>query len=145
MQSQVNTLKDQQEQHLAEIAQLQSDCDQLNEMYAYINHGGTMPYMLDGEAFGKESQVIVYWNEQLGKSMLRVIELPGIKADQTYQLWADVDGKMLSLGTFDAALAINDAISMRYLDQATSLNITIEPEGGSEHPTVANLTASIAI
>jgi len=77
--------------------------------------------------------------------MLRVIELPGIQSDQTYQLWADVDGDMLSLGTFDAALAIIDAIPMDYLDRATSLNITVEPKGGSKHPTVSTLTANILI
>lgn len=133
------------EEQEAEIAQLHKDCDKLNEIYAYINHGGTMPYLLDGSAFGKESQVIVYWNEQLRQSMLKVIELPGIQADQTYQLWADVDGHMLSLGTFDAGLAVSDAIPMNYLDEATSLNITVEPKGGSEHPTVSTLAANITI
>jgi len=145
MRSQVKTHESTISEQEAEILDLRKSCDKLNEMYAYLNHGGTTPYLLDGTAFNKESQVIVYWNEDLQQSMLKVIELPGITADQTYQLWADVDGHMLSLGTFDAALAINDAIPVDYLDSASSLNITVEPEGGSEHPTIATLTASIAI
>lgn len=129
----------------AELAQLQSDCDFLNKQYAFINHTSSIPYLLDGKAFSKESQVVIYWNEQLEKSMLRVVELPAISSDQTYQLWADVEGRMLSLGTFDAGQAITDAIPMNYLSRASSLNITVESRGGSEHPTVANLTASVSI
>ena len=109
----------------------------MTQQYAFINHTGTLPFILEGTGNSPNSQVIVYWNEDLQKSMLRVLDLPAIKADQTYQLWADVEGQMLSLGTFDAGEAITDGVEMGYLAEAESLNITIEPEGGSEHPTAS--------
>ncbi len=129
----------------ADMSKLEKDYEQLNEQYAYINHSDTKPYMLDGQAFGKESQVIIYWNEILERSKLRVLELPSISSNQTYQLWADVDGQMISIGVFDPSNAIEDAIDMGYLNNASSLNITVEPTGGSQHPTIQTLTASLSI
>ena len=129
----------------ADMAKLEKDCNRLTQQYAFINHSRTTPFLLDGKAYDKESQVIVYWNEDLQKSKLRVIELPAINANQNYQLWADVDGEMLSLGIFDPGTAIVDAIDINFLANASSLNITVEPSGGSEHPNISTLTASIAI
>jgi len=145
MHNQLTNSKEILAEQKAEIVQLQSDCELLNKQYAFINHTSSIPYLLDGKSFSKNSQVVIYWNEQLEKSMLRVVELPSITSDQTYQLWADVEGEMRSLGTFDASQAITDAIPMNYLSRASSLNITVEPIGGSEHPTVSNLTASVSI
>ena len=142
MDAEANNYKKEIAEQSIEIEELRRDYDKVNEIYAYINHGGTRPYILEGKNRSNESQVIVYWNTDLRKSMLRVIDLPSIRSNETYQLWADVNGKMKSLGTFNAALAINDAIPINYLDDATSLNITVEPKGGSEHPTLSTLTAN---
>ena len=132
-------------QQTEELATLTQECEALNQQYAFLSDSNTLPFVLSGTALASESQVVVYWNEFQEKSLMRVVELPSIREDQTYQLWADVDGKMLSLGTFDAGLAVKDAIPMGYLADATSLNITVEPKGGSEHPTVSTLTASVTI
>ena len=142
MNTQVSDYKKEIVEQSAEMADLRRDYDKVNQIYAYISHGGTMPYILGGPTSTSENQVIIYWNPSLQKSMLRVIELPSIRANESFQLWADVDGEMLSLGTFDAGLAINDAIPVDYVDRATSFNITIEPKGGSDHPTLSTLTAS---
>ncbi len=124
---------------------LQDDCDQVTQTYAFLNHTHTLPIILEGTQRSPQSQVVVYWNEQLEQSMLRVVELPLIDDDQTFQLWADVEGEMLSLGVFDASNALLNPVYMEYLTNAESLNITIEPKGGSDHPTVATLTASKVI
>ena len=68
--------------------------------------------------------------------------LPKLKGDKTYQIWADVDNEMLSIGTFSNS---EELIALGYYDDATSLNITVEPKGGSDHPTLSTLTASKAI
>ena len=39
----------------------------------------------------------------------------------------------------------SDWLDIKFLPNAESLNITIEPEGGSEHPTVSRLVASANI
>lgn len=124
---------------------LHRDCDLLTKQYAFINHTNTLPVLLKGGSSEEQNQVVIYWNERLQQSMLRVIELPGLRSDETFQLWADVNGEMLSLGVFDASEAIADAIPMEYLENATSLNVTIEPKGGSDHPDVSRLTVSQVI
>lgn len=142
MQSQLGNAKMEISEYQSELEIMHRDCDKLNQQYAFLNHTNTVPILLKGTDMKPNNQVVIYWNEYLQKSMLRVIELPGLTASETYQLWADVDGKMLSLGVFDASQAITDAIPMDFLDNATSLNITIEPRGGSDHPDVSRLTAS---
>lgn len=144
-QNQISSIQDQLAFQKLELETLHRDCDALTEQYAFINATNTLPHLLEGQSESSSNQVIVYWNEELEKSLLRVVELSAIPANKTYQLWADVDGQMLSLGTFDAGLAIEDAIPMKYLANAESLNITIEPKGGSEHPTVSTLTVSKTI
>ncbi len=59
-------------------------------------------------------------------------------------MWADVDGKMINLGILKKD-ETNMPIDWKYLANAESLNVTIEPDGGSDHPTVADLVASISI
>lgn len=145
MQNDLNNSKNIIEEQLSELEILHRDCDLVTQQYAFINHTNTVPVLLEGTDQAPESQVVIYWNEALEKSMMRVVELPSIQENETYQLWADVHGEMLSLGTFDAGSAIIDAIEMKYLAEAESLNITIEPLGGSDRPTVSRLTASKAI
>lgn len=129
----------------SDMTKLEKDYDELNQQYSFINHAGTVPYLLEGKSFNKESQVIIYWNEVLQRSQLRVLQLPAISKDQTYQLWADVDGKMESLGVFDPTTAIIDAIDMKYIERASSINITVEAKGGRDHPTLEKLMASVSI
>ena len=142
MQSRINSLTNTNSELTVELDRLEQACERLSAQYAFLNDSSTIPVLLEGTSQAPESQVVVYWNEMKEQSMIKVINLPSIRADQTYQLWADVEGQMLSLGTFDAALAIVDPMPMEYLSDAESLNITIEPKGGSEHPTVSTLTAS---
>jgi anti-sigma-K factor RskA len=74
---------------------------------------------------------------------LRVNELPELPEGQCYQMWADVDGEMLSLGVLPADTT--GLIAWNFLADAESLNVTIEPEGGSDHPDVSKLVANVGI
>lgn len=121
---------------------LKANCEKLNAQFAFINHSATKPIILESLE-DNTGQAIVYCNESLDKSMIKNLNLPEISKDQTFQLWADVNGEMLSLGTFRNDS--EDMITLSYLSMATSLNITIEPLGGSSHPTLETLTASKSI
>jgi len=39
----------------------------------------------------------------------------------------------------------SDMVAMTYIADAESLNITIEPAGGSDHPTVSKLISFVSI
>ena len=128
-----------------QLAQLKIDCDRSQKQLAFLNDPNTLPVVLQGTAYAPTSEVYVYWNEKQKECLLRVAELPNIPDDKTYQLWADVKGKMISLGTFDHKEAKIGPIQMSYLSNAESLNITIEKMGGTDHPDVSTLSASMKI
>tara|TARA_R110000868_G_scaffold379114_6_gene644835 strand:- start:10 stop:186 length:177 start_codon:yes stop_codon:yes gene_type:complete len=55
-------------------------------------------------------------------------------------MWADVEGEMINMGVIGKQ---NQLLAMDYIDNAESLNVTIEPAGGNDHPTVSNLITNV--
>ena len=121
--------------------ELEENCTSISSQYAFLNDAKSLPITLS--AADSDNRVVVYWNEDQEKSLMRIVDLPQLENSETYQLWADVNGKMLDLGIFDSES--EELIAMGFYDKATSLNITIEPAGGSDHPTVSRLVLSQAI
>jgi hypothetical protein len=66
--------------------------------------------------------------------------LPDLDAEHDYQMWADVEGEMIDMGVISKSKTL---MAMAYIDHAESLNITIEPAGGNDHPTVARLVTNV--
>ncbi|MGB5273118.1 MAG: anti-sigma factor [Flavobacteriaceae bacterium] len=124
------------------LAGLENDYRQTNSKYQTINNPNVQPFLLVGNQKLPNSRAIAYVNHQTKEVLLNTKGLPKLSADKTYQLWADVDGEMIDMGILPGD---NDLVSMNYIDRAESLNITIEPAGGSEHPTVENLVANVFI
>ena len=134
---------------LAQIESIESDKLQINRLLvakdaqlSFINNTGTKKLALRGNDKASKLKLIAYWNDDLQKSLLSVIDLPSPPKGKCYQMWADVDGEMLDLGVVNIS---NGIIDWKYLENAESLNVTIEPEGGSKHPTVSNLVANINV
>lgn len=127
------------------IERLQVDCDRINQQFAYLNDPNTEAKFLTGSTFAPDSEVLIYWNKSSKQCLLKVGYLPNIDGNKTYQLWADVDGEMLSLGTFDHQRSKLEPVYLDYLDNVESLNITVEDVGGSKHPDVSTLSASVII
>ncbi|MFT5980774.1 MAG: anti-sigma-K factor RskA [Flavobacteriales bacterium] len=102
----------------------------------------TQKVILKGKVATEELVVQAFWNNQQEKALLHASNLPDLPQDKCYQLWADVDGEMVSV----AVLAESDVpVEAHFLGNASSLNITIEPAGGNDHATVATLVASITL
>jgi len=106
----------------------------------YFLHPATQNVQLEGSNKTPEALVVVYFNEEEEKALLNIINLPNPPAGKQYQLWADVDGHMENMGVFDAATF--DLQEMTFVVNASSLNITLEPLGGSKKATVEELRAS---
>ncbi len=124
------------------LAGLENDYRQTNTKYQTINNPNVQPFLLVGNQKLPNSRAIAYVNHQTKEVLLNTKGLPKLSDDKTYQLWADVDGEMIDMGILPGD---SDLVSMNYIDRAESLNITIEPAGGSEHPTVENLVANVFI
>ena len=117
------------------FATLQRDVDAINDP-------GAAKFILFGNDKAPQFAAVAYWNEEDQSSYLRVDKHPELENDEVLQLWADVHGEMVSLGVIENT---TDIVALDFKVDAESLNVTIEPAGGSEHPTVSRLVASIAI
>ncbi len=102
----------------------------------------TQKYILKGNALSPDALAVGYVNHKDRKVLLDASQLPGLTEDQDYQLWADVEGEMIDMGVVQKE---NGLLAMNYIAGAESMNLTIEPAGGSEHPTVSNLIANVYI
>ena len=119
---------------------LESRYSATQERYVSISTPGVIPLYLKGNDISPQSSMIAYINHENKSVVVNTLGLQPLDADQSYQLWADVDGKMINMGLLPQD---EEYIPVRYIDKAESLNITIEPVGGSEHPTVENLISNI--
>lgn len=108
--------------------------------FAFVSESETKTIVLGGTNIAPEAQAIVYWNEREKAACLNILKLPGLPNDKQYQIWADVKGEMIDMGLIEDA---GESIQMvNFIADAESFNITLEPKGGSEHPTVELLQAN---
>ncbi|MEL6987021.1 MAG: anti-sigma factor [Bacteroidota bacterium] len=107
-----------------------------------IHNANTERFVLSGNDKAPQFSTVAYWNTKNRKGYLKVNELPALPQNRCFQLWADVDGKMVSLGVIQNKEGL---IELPFKEKAESLNITIEQEGGSDHPDVSQLVASRVI
>ncbi len=134
----------------AQYATLQNQCDTKKEIYAQqeaewmiLADAQTQKFVIDGNDKATSLKTVAYRNAARQSAYLRIISLPTLPKEKCLQLWGDVNGEMISLKILPKAAG--QTIAIPYQPEATSLNITIEPAGGSAHPTLANLIASVAI
>lgn len=104
------------------------------QVYAFFNDSQTRAVQLRGTTISPEAAALVYWNEARQSAYINSKELPTPPTGKQYQVWADVEGEMISIGLLDRDQTDLQLIS--YIADAESLNITLEPVGGSPHPTV---------
>ncbi|NNF21626.1 MAG: anti-sigma factor [Saprospiraceae bacterium] len=116
--------------------------DSLNSQLAIINDPSTERYVLKGNDKSADFASIAYWNKDKKSAFLEVVNLPDPGEKKCFQMWYDIDGKMVSAGILPAG---EESFSLKFDEKAESINITIEPEGGSDHPTVSNLIANVYI
>lgn len=114
--------------------QLQARYEVQDDMLAHLNSPQIQSVQLDGLPISPESQVKVAWNDQTGRVLLKVNDLPPAPTGKQYQLWAIIGGVPVSAGL----LKVGEEI--QWMDQVTgeavAFAITLEPEGGSVDPTL---------
>ncbi len=122
------------------LQSLEQQYDATNVRYSTISDPKVIPLYLVGNTISPDSRAVAYINHETGTVVVNSRGLDPLDTEHTYQMWADVDGEMINMGLVPAG---QDYIPLRYIDKAESLNITIEPSGGSEHPTVEQLISNI--
>lgn len=115
-------------------AKTQAQHEEIARQHAFVHHRHTRTVYLHGTGKAPEAIAIVYWNEAARKAYCNPGSLPAPPPGKQYQIWADVNGEMINIGLLDHPG--DDMQVVRFIEHAKSLNITLEPAGGSEHPTV---------
>jgi anti-sigma-K factor RskA len=131
-----------------EIFDLRSDIEKNNEMLNSVmrqllklNNPETEKYIINGNDRAKNLKTVAYINPKEKTSMIDVVSLPQLPEEQCYQMWAEIQGKMVSLGILNEADRKLRAIP--YSPDARGLNITIEPKGGNTIASIQNTVAEI--
>lgn len=110
-------------------------------LIAYVNDPNTERHLLVGNEKMPEVAVLSYVNHEQQAVLINLHNLPKLE-DKDYQMWADVDGEMIDMGVINTS---KQMLTMNYIKDAESINITIEEKGGSDHPDVSQLIGSVAL
>lgn len=113
---------------------------EINQQFTVLKDINTSHVHLRGSSLSPKALIVVYWNEVDKNAYLNVVDLPKIPENKSLQLWADVEGEMINMGVLDTDR--KSLIKVPYIPNAESLNITLEPKGGSETPNVSQLYAN---
>ena len=147
MYSQLNDVKEQLQIVEINNTELNSTIDVLNvklkennASYNTIVNPDTEQYILKGNALSPDAKVVSYVNHKTKSVVINTERLPKLDAEHDYQMWADVEGEMINMGVIAKEKTV---MTMAYIDHAESLNITIEPAGGNDHPTVERLVTNV--
>lgn len=120
-----------------------SKLDDVMRQFKKLNNPETQKYVLSGNERAKDLKTVAYINSKDKSSLIDVVSLPELTEQQCYQMWAELQDRMVNLGILD----INDRKlqSVPYIEDALSLSITIEPKGGNEVASLENAVAQILL
>ncbi|WP_111683491.1 anti-sigma factor [Winogradskyella tangerina] len=147
MYNQLNSVQEQLQTVETNNSELNSTIENLNKelesnktLYAAIVHPDTEQYILKGNTQMPDGKVVSYVNHNTKSVVINTERLPKLDDEHDYQMWADVEGEMINMGVISKD---TNLMAMSYIDHAESLNITIEPAGGNDHPTVERLVTNV--
>ncbi|MDD7886693.1 anti-sigma factor [Flavivirga sp. 57AJ16] len=127
----------------SDIAKNNQKLDDVMRQLLKLNNPETEKYIITGNERAKDLKTVAYINPKEKTSMIDVVSLPQLPEEQCYQIWADLQGKMVSLGILNEA--DRKLMSIPYAENALALNITIEPKGGNKIASMENKVAAISL
>lgn len=117
--------------------------DALLAQFRQLNDPDTYKYIMKGNDRARNLKTVAYINPKEKTSMIDVVSLPQLPEEQCYQIWADLQGKMVSLGILSET--DRELKRIPFTENAKGLNITIEPKGGNAVASTENTVAEINI
>ena len=120
--------------------EMREQLEDVRNQFIVLHNPGTKKYKVTGNKKAQELKAVTYVNPVKKLSYINVSNLPYLPEKQCFQMWAEVNGKMLNLGILKEV--DEKLLALPYSDNAVGY-ITIEPEGGNESPTVENIVANI--
>lgn len=119
---------------IEEIYDLRSDIDKnnsklddLSRELMKLNNPNAKKYVINGNERAKNLQTVAYINAVEKTSMIDVITLPQLPKEQHYQIWAELQDRMVNLGILDEA--DRKLKQIPYMEDALALSIKIGTKG----------------
>jgi len=117
--------------------------DNMMRQFMKLNNPETEKYVLRGNDRAKDLKTVAYINAVDKTSLIDVVSLPQLPEDQTYQIWAELQDRMVNLGILDTK--DKRFKNIPYMEDALGLSITIEPKGIPNTNSADNEVAEIAL
>jgi anti-sigma-K factor RskA len=102
--------------------------------YNILKDPNITPVAMMGQGYHEICRCTMFWDKKTGKAYVMVHHLVPSGDNNEYQLWANVNGKQISVGM------INDAIRDRFIEvsgmpeDAKEFTVTLEKNGGATVP-----------
>ena len=85
-----------------------------------------------------QSFAVLYWNPQTRSVWIDAETMPPLPTGEQYQLWALGEEGPVDAGVFDGGT--EGLQELKEIEEADGFAVTVEPEGGSETPTLERMT-----
>ena len=127
-----------------DMVETNSKLEDFKNQLTVLNKAETKKYIIKGNQRAKNLKTVAYINSDDKLSVLNIVSLPELPDGQVFQMWANIDGKMVSLGVLEKQEQ-KKLLSLPFKENAMSYNITIEPKGGNEFATIENEVANVTV
>lgn len=125
-----------------QIAEAREDAEKARELLEVLRDRNILKVPLAGQEIAPESYAAVYWNQEEETTFIDARELPPPPAGMVYQVWSLKLNPLaaVSIGLLEDLEEDDDKIyRLENPNESQGFGITLEPEGGSETPTLENL------
>ena len=104
-----------------------SKLDELSKELMKLNNPDAKKYVFNGNERAKNLKTVAYINPVEKTSMIDVITLPQLPEEQHYEIWAELQDRMVNLGILDES--DRKLKQIPYMEDALALSIKIGTEG----------------
>ncbi|MEM6685052.1 MAG: anti-sigma factor [Bacteroidota bacterium] len=142
LQSEIETVKSERDTLKEQIYKANNDLTAANELLSILRTKDIITVPLGGQQISPDSYAKVYWDKKANNVYLDVQGLPDPPAGKVYQVWSLTLDPLTptSLGVIEDFTADADKIfDLANTNESEAFGITLEPEGGSESPTLEQL------
>ncbi len=120
----------------ASNAAYKSKLDEINQSLQMMEDPHMVKIQLNGIKGKEENTAAVYWDTRTKEVYLLPMKMDKTPEGMQYQLWAIVDGKPVDAGMVGDCAGL---CKMKVIDHAEAFAITLEKQGGSKTPTLADM------
>jgi len=113
----------------SDIESNNSKLDELSRELLKLNNPNSKKYVINGNARAKNLKTVAYINPVEKTSMIDVVTLPQLPKEQQYQIWAELQDRMVNLGILDES--DRKLKQIPYMEDALALSIKIGTKGNS--------------